>query len=77
MRDGDRGGGRFVGEFTFLNNDDKKITLHPFIIFEGADVRENLEVTLGRLSKQISDLEGDTIVVRGTYIKEKSPDNFD
>ena len=40
-------------------------------------MRENLEVTLGRLSKQISDLEGDTIVVRGTYIKEKSPDNFE
>ena len=51
--DGDGGGGRFVAEFTFLNNEDRKVTLHPFLIFEGSDVRANLEVTLGRLSKQI------------------------
>ena len=75
--DGDGGGGRFVAEFTFLNNDDRKITLHPFIIFEGTDVRENLEVTLGRLSKQISDLEGDTIAVDGKTLKLKQFGVFD
>ena len=75
--DGDGGGGRFVAEFTFLNNDDRKITLHPFIIFEGTDARENLEVTLGRLSKQISDLEGDTVVVDGKTLKLKQFGVFD
>ena len=32
--DGDAGGGSFVAEFTFLNNEDRKVTLHPFLIFE-------------------------------------------
>ena len=59
--DGDGGGGRFVAEFAFINNADRKITLHPFLIFEGTDVRANLEVTLGRLTKQIKELEGATI----------------
>ena len=67
--DGDGGGGRFVAEFAFLNNIDRKITLHPFIIYEGTDVRDNLEVTLGKLSKQIKDLEGATINVDGKELK--------
>ena len=40
-------------------------------------MRENLEVTLGRLSKQISDLEGDTVVVDGKTLKLKQFGVFD
>ena len=50
--DADAGGGRFVGEFTFINNLDRKVILHPFLIY----VRANLEVTLGRLTKQFKNL---------------------
>ena len=39
---GDGGGGRFVAEFAFLNTQDKSITIHPMLIFEGSDCRENL-----------------------------------
>ena len=45
--DGDGGGGRFVCEFAFLNNIDRKIKIHPMLIYEGTDTRPNLEVTLG------------------------------
>ena len=75
--DGDGGGGRFVAEFTFLNNTDRKITLHPFLIFEGTDVRANLEVTLGRLTKQIKDLEGAIINMEGKKLKLKQFGVFD
>ena len=67
--DGDGSGGRFVAEFAFLNNVDRKVTLHPFIIYEGTDVRANLEVTLGKLSRQIKELEGATINVDGKELK--------
>ena len=36
---GDGGGGRFVAEFAV-----RKITLHPFLLFDGTDVRANLKV---------------------------------
>ena len=49
--DGDGGGGQFVAEFAFLNNIDRKITLHHFIIYEGTGVRDNLKVTLGKQIK--------------------------
>ena len=75
--DGDGGGGRFVAEFTFLNNTDRKITLHPFLIFEGTDVRANLEVTLGRLTKQIKELEGASINIEGKNLKIKQFGVFD
>ena len=39
---GDGGGGRFVAEFAFLNTQDKSVTIHPMLIFEGSDWRENL-----------------------------------
>ena len=55
--------GRFVCEFAFINNIDRKITLHPFLIYEGTDCRENLEVTLGKLTPQFKQIEGELIVV--------------
>ena len=75
--DGDGGGGRFVAEFAFINNADRKITLHPFLIFEGTDVRANLEVTLGRLTKQIKELEGATINIEGKELKLEQFGVFD
>lgn len=67
--DGDGGGGRFVCEFAFINNIDRKITLHPFLIYEGTDCRENLEVTLGKLTPQFKQIEGELIVVDGRRLK--------
>ena len=44
MKDGDElyvcwdgGGGRFLAEFALLNNVDRKVILHPFLIYEGTD----------------------------------------
>ena len=75
--DGDGGGGRFVAEFTFLNDVDRKVILHPFLIYEGTDVRANLEVTLGRLTKQIKELEGATINIEDKTLKLKQFRVFD
>ena len=62
--DGDAGGGRFVAEFTFLNRKDKSLKLHPFLLYEGTDNRENVQKTLGQLTQQIRSLEG-TIISLG------------
>ena len=67
--DGDGGGGRFVCEFAFLNNIDRKIKIHPMLIYEGTDTRVNLEVTLGKLTEQIKKLEGEIILVDGRQLK--------
>ena len=64
--DADGGGGRFIAEFAFLNRKDEKIILYPILIYEGTVVvRPNLEVTLGRLTKQFSDLDGSKIDLNG------------
>ena len=63
--DSDAGGGRFVAEFSFLNRKDEYLKLHPFIIFEGTDNRENLKKTLGQLTEQIKALDGGKIVING------------
>ena len=61
--DGDAGGGRFVAEFTFLNRKDKSLKLHPFLLYEGTDNRENMQKTLGQLTQQIRSLEGTIISI--------------
>ena len=53
---GDGGGGRFVSEVAFLNTLDKSIKLHPIVLFEGTDCRENLVCTFGKLTPQIRKL---------------------
>ena len=76
--DGDGGGGRFVCEFAFINNIDRKITLHPFLIYEGTDCRENLEVTLGKLTPQFKQIEGEEgggVVVGGPEVGRPALDN--
>ena len=67
--DGDGGGGRFVAEFAFINNKDRKVTLHPFLIYEGTDCRENLALTLGKFTEQIRKLEGSLIKVGEKTLK--------
>ena len=56
--DGDAGGGRFVAEFTFLNRKDISLKLHPFLLYEGTDNRENMQKTL---TQQIRSPEGTII----------------
>ena len=75
--DGDGGGGRFVCEFAFLNNIDRKVKLHPILIYEGTDTRPNLEVTLGKLTPQIKKLEGEIIIVGGRRLKIHQVGVFD
>ena len=74
---GDGGGGRFIASFAFINNTNRKIQLHPFLIFEGTDVRANLEVTLGKLTKQFKELEESEIVVDGKTLKISKYGVFD
>ena len=69
--DGDAGGGRFVAEFTFLNRKDKSLKLHPFLLYEGTDNRENMQKTLGQLTQQIRSLEGTIIKVHTKEYKVK------
>ena len=68
---GDGGGGRFVSEVAFLNTLDKSIKLHPIVLFEGTDCRENLVCTFGKLTPQIRKLEGAQIYVKGRGLKLK------
>ena len=56
--DADAGGGRFLAVFTFLNREDGEVKLHPFILFKGSDSRKNLELTFGRFTEDIRNLEG-------------------
>jgi len=74
---GDGGGGRFIASFAIINNTNRKIQLHPFLIFEGTDVRANLEVTLGKLTKQFKELEESEIVVVGKTLKISQYGVFD
>ena len=71
--DADAGGGRFLAVFTFLNREDGDVKLHPFIIFKGSDSRKNLELTFGRFTEDIRNLEGREVVVKnevfGVHIK--------
>ena len=45
-----------VSEVAFLNTLDKSIKLHPIVLFEGTDCRENLVCTFGKLTPQIRKL---------------------
>ena len=74
---GDGGGGRFVAEFAFLSTLDKSITLHPVLIYEGTDCRENLTITLGKLTPQIRQLEGASVNIKGRQLRIKVYAVFD
>ena len=38
---------------------DQNIKLHPFLVFEGCDVRENLDIVFSSFTNQILALEGE------------------
>ena len=50
----DAGGGRVVAEFVFLNENSETLKIHPFLLFEGHDVRNNLEISLGGLTNALN-----------------------
>ena len=69
----------FVAEFTFLNRKDKSLKLHPFLMCEGTDNRENM--TLGQLTQQIKLLDGSKIKQAGAELCQaqhslKGPNHF-
>ena len=68
---GDAGGGRFVAEFSFVSRKDKSLKLHPMLLYEGTDCRENLQKTLGQLTPQIRDLEGKKLIINGKEVRLK------
>ena len=49
----DAGGGRVIAEFGILSEQSETLKIHPFLIYEGTDVRPNLEIALGGLTEQI------------------------
>ena len=75
--DADASGGRFLAVLTFLNREDGDVKLHPFIIFKGSDSRKNLELTFGRFTEDIRNLEGREVVVKNEVLKIKLYGLFD
>ena len=75
--DADAGGGRFLAVFTFMNREDNDVKLHPYLIYEGSDCRQNMEVTMGTFSQQIRNLEGKVIILNEKVIKIKVFGLFD
>ena len=75
--DADAGGGRFLAVFAFLNRNDQDIKLHPFLLYEGSDTRKNMEITLGKYSEEIRDLEGKEVIINDKIVKIKLFGLFD
>ena len=75
--DADAGGGRFLAVFAFLNRLDQDIKLHPFLLYEGSDTRMNMEITLGKYSEEIRDLEGKEVMINEKVVKIKLYALFD
>ena len=71
------GGGRFVSVFTFLNRSDEQVKLHPFVLFEGSDARQNLEQTIGKFTEEIRNIEGKEVEVGNKKLKVKVFGLFD
>ena len=66
--DADAGAGRFVAVFAFLNRNDQNVKLHPFILFEGSDCRQNMEMTVGEFRDTFEKLEGAKIHINGQEV---------
>ena len=75
--DADAGGGRFLAIFTFLNRYDEDVKLHPYLLYEGSDSRQNMEATMGNYSEDIRRLEGKEIILNEMIIKIKVLGLFD
>ena len=75
--DADAGGGRFLAIFTFLNRKDGEVKLHPFLVFKVSDSRKNLEMTFGRFTKDIRNLEGKEVMIKEKVLNFKLYGLFD
>ena len=73
----DAGGGRVVAEFGILSEKAETQQIHPFLIYEGTDVRQNLEITLGGLTEQIRNLDKATVNIDGKSLEIKLYGLFD
>ena len=73
----DAGGGRVVAEFGILSENSETQKIHPFLIFEGTDVRQNLEICLGGLTEQIRNLDKSRVNINGKTLKIKLYGLFD
>ena len=73
----DAGGGRVVAEFGILSDESETLKIHPFLIYEGTDVRPNLEIALGGLTEQIRNLEKAKVNINGKDLKIKLFGLFD
>ena len=63
---GDAGGGRDLDNFCLLNKaDEVPIKLHPIAISDGSDSLQNKKIVLKELAKQIEQLDGEKIMVKG------------
>ena len=67
----DAGGGRVVAEFGFLNENSETLKIHPFLLFEGHNVRNNLEISLGGLTEQIRQIDKANVSIDGKLLKIK------
>ena len=67
----DAGGGRVVAEFGFLNENSQTPKIHPFLLFEGHNVRNNLEISLGGLTEQIRQTDKANVSIDGKLLKIK------
>ena len=68
----DAGGGRVVAEFGILSEDSETLNIHPILIYEGTDVRRNLEICLGGvggLTEQIRNLDKSVLNINGKSLK--------
>ena len=63
--------------FTFLNRYDGEVKLHPFVLYEGSDSRQNLELTLGKYTEAIRDMEGKAVTIGDIVVKIKLHALFD
>ena len=67
----DAGGGRVVAEFGILSEKSATQKIHPFLIYEGTDIRPNLEIALDGLSEQIRNLDKSIVKIAGKELKVK------
>ena len=73
----DAGGGRVVAEFGILSEKAETQKIHPILIYEGTDIRQNLEISLGGLTEQIRNLDKATVNINGKELKIKLYGLFD
>ena len=69
----DAGGGSWKSgrRVWFLNENSETLKIHPFLLFEGHNVRNNLEISLGGLTEQIRQIDKANVSIDGKLLKIK------